>query len=277
VGLPTLDDIRTSLGEIRTLIDSADHAIDEYIQIQKMASVELLARELGHDLRNGLMALAGRLFQLERIVPQDEVQDKTKEIRGILKNLEQMVDRLQSLGSDKSSEDGLIPQELTREVSEVVRFIQPTLGQNIHLELQPAVKPLPVMLCRGDLWRIMSNLLLNARDAMPEGGSLQVQVGDGCVDAAYCQNHGNAYPGHFAIVTVKDDGVGIPPELLPRIFDPLFSTKNPSMDGQKRGWGLSIVYTLVRRRGGWIDVESQPQKGAGFEVFLPVLQSPAMP
>jgi signal transduction histidine kinase len=96
---------------------------------------------------------------------------------------------------------------------------------------------------------------------------------DRLVDTAYCQNHGNAYPGYFAVLSVKDEGVGIAPDALPRIFDPLFSTKSPCPDGQKRGWGLAIVYTLVRRRGGWIDVESRPEKGTRFEVFIPVSQA----
>ena len=109
---------------------------------------------------------------------------------------------------------------------------------------------------------------------MPDGGSLHVWIGDRLIDTAYCQSHGNATAGHFAVLSVTDEGMGIPPETLSRIFYPLFSTKRPSLDGQKRGWGLAIVYTLVRRRGGWIDVESQPGRGARFEVFLPIHRSP---
>jgi signal transduction histidine kinase len=172
--LPTLDDIRTSLGEVRILLESADHVIAEHIQIQKMESVEYLARELGHDLRNGLMALAGKVYQLERALPHDEVRKKADDIRGILKNLEEMANRLQSLGSDEQSEDGFVPQELSREATRVVRLIRPSLGDAVHLQLKPSSKPVPVVLFRGDVWRILSNLLLNARDAMPDGGSVHV-------------------------------------------------------------------------------------------------------
>lgn len=273
VGLPTLNDLRNSLGEVRVLLESADHVIAEHIQIQKMASVEYLARELGHDLRNGLMALAGKIFLLERAVPHDEVQKKAGDIRGILKNLEDMVSRLQSLGSDEHSEGGFVPQELCEEANRVIQLIRSSLGEGVHLQVESSPMQLPVVLCRGDVWRILSNLLLNGVDAMPQGGRLQVRIEDRIVDAAYCLNHGNAYPGYFAVLSVKDEGVGIPLEALPRIFDPLFSTKSPCLNGQKRGWGLAIVYTLVRRREGWIDVESQPGKGTRFEVFIPISQS----
>ncbi len=270
VGLGTLDDIRSSFVEVRALLESADHIIAEYIQVQKMASVENLARELGHDLRNGLMALAGKIFQLEQEAPHEEVRKKAEDIRGILRSLEEMISRLQFLGTDEQSEDDFVLYDLGIETNRVVKLICSSMGEGVQLCLEPAPDPLPVMLCKGDVWRILSNLLLNARDAMPEGGRLQVRVADRHVDAAYCQKHGNASRGHFAVLTVKDEGTGIPPDTLPRIFDPLFSTKSASQDGQKRGWGLTIVYTLVRRRGGWIDVASRPERGARFEVFVPV-------
>ncbi len=272
-GLPTLDDIRHSLGEVRTLLESADHVIAEYIQIQRMASVEYLARELGHDLRNSLMALAGKIYQMERELPYDEVRRKAEDMRGILKNIEDMVKRLHSLGSDEQSEEGAIPLEISHEAGKVIRLLRSSLGESIQIRLEACHEPFLVLLCRGDIWRILSNLLLNARDAMPAGGKLQVRIADRHVDASYCQNHGNSSPGHFAVLSVIDSGTGIPPETLPRIFDPLFTTKSPSLDGQKRGWGLAIVYTLVRRRGGWIDVESQTGNGTRFEVFLPIFES----
>jgi signal transduction histidine kinase len=101
--------------------------------------------------------------------------------------------------------------------------------------------------------------------------------GDRLIDTAYCQSHGNATAGHFAVLSVTDEGMGIPPETLSRIFDPLFSTKRPSHDGQKRGWGLAIVYTLVRRRGGWIDVESQPEEEPASKCFSRSIDHPPTP
>ncbi|GLI34674.1 ATP-binding protein [Desulforhabdus amnigena] len=273
VSLPTLNDIRNSLGEVRAVLESTDHVIAEYIQIQKMESVGYLARELGHDLRNGLMALAGKLFQLQRVLPNEEAQGRIEDILCILKNLEGMIGRLQSLGQDEYSEEESVPQDFSRESARVIRIMRSSLGAGMHLQYESSPEPLNVMLCKGDVWRILSNLLLNARDAMPHGGRIQVRIGGRHVDAEYCRNHGNAHPGHFASLSVEDEGVGISPEILPRIFDPLFTTKSSSQDAQKRGWGLAIVYTLVRRRGGWIDVESQIEEGTRFEVFLPVHRS----
>lgn len=273
VGFPTLKDIRNSLGEMRTLLESTDHVLAEYIQIQKMESVEYLARELGHDLRNGLMALAAKLFQLQRAFPNDEMERRVEDINGVLKNLEEMISRLQSLGQDEHAQDDFVFFDLIRETPKAIRHMESLLDTKMRIEFLSGPGPLHVMLCRGDVWRILSNLLLNARDAMPRGGRVLVQVAEYRIDAEYCRNHGNAHPGQFAGLSVEDEGIGISPEALPKIFDPLFSTKSSSQDAQKRGWGLAIVYTLVRRRGGWIDVESKLNEGTRFQVFLPVYQA----
>lgn len=273
VGFPTLNDIRNSLGEMRTLLESTDHVLAEYIQIQKMESVEYLARELGHDLRNALMAVAAKLFQMQRALPGDEIQRRVEDIQSVLRNLEEMISRLQSLGQDEHAQEDFVFLDLVRETPKAIRHMESLLDAKMQIEFLSDPRPLHVLLCRGDVWRISSNLLLNARDAMPDGGRVLVQIGEQRIDAEYCRNHGNAHPGQFAYLSVEDEGVGISPEALPRIFDPLFTTKSPSQDEQKRGWGLAVVYTLVRRRGGWVDVESKLNKGTRFQVFLPIYQA----
>ncbi|MEA1867334.1 MAG: ATP-binding protein, partial [Thermodesulfobacteriota bacterium] len=115
-----------------------------------------------------------------------------------------------------------------------------------------------------------SNLAVNVQEAMTEGGDLLVGTFKRTVDSSYCRRHGNAYPGTFAVLSVCDYGPGIPKDVLDRIFDPLFSTKEMNGKNRKRGWGLAIVFALIRRRGGWIDVTSVLGEGSTFEVFLPL-------
>lgn len=270
---PSLDTIRGSLREARALLETTDHAMTELIQVHQMNSVQHLAVQLGHDFRNSLIAIAAFIHQLEKAVPVTEVQSKAEAIRNVLLKMETLVSHLHSIGSDRHDEEMLM-QDLSGETRRVAEMMRPSLEPGVQLIVQACCRPLPILVTRSDLWRILSNLLLNARDAMPNGGRLNVATEGREVDAGYCSAHGNAHTGHFAVLSVVDEGMGIQSDVLPCIFDPLFSTKCTA-DGEKRGWGLTIVYTLVSRRGGWIDVGSVVGEGTRFEIFLP-LQRPVL-
>lgn len=265
---PSLATIRGSLREARALLETTDHAMTEFIQVHQMNSVQHLALQLGHDFRNSLIAIAALIHQLEKAMPIAEVQSKAESIRQVLRRMETLVTHLHSIGSDGHDEE-MFAQDLSGEARRVAEMMRASLEPAIELIVQACCRPLPVIVSGTDLWRILSNLLLNARDAMPAGGRLIVATEGREVDAGYCSAHGNARTGHFGVLSVRDQGVGILPDILPRIFDPLFSTKS-STGGEKRGWGLAIVYTLVSRRGGWIDVESVAGAGTRFEIFLPL-------
>ena len=266
---PVLTGVRDSLSTIRGLLDSTDHAVAESIQIQKMASMEHLAKGLCHDLNNGLMTIAATIYLLEKEFPQPDIQQKILAVRKVLDNMEGLVNHLQALGSDEITVE-LVHRDLTVEVKLVLDALKSSFTENINLHFTPCGNPLPVLLSQGDIWRILSNLAVNAQEAMAEGGDLLIGIFKRIVDSSYCRQHGNAYSGTFAVLSVCDHGSGIPKDMLNRIFDPLFSTKEASGKSRKRGWGLAIIFALIRRRGGWIDVTSIPGKGSTFEVFLPL-------
>ncbi|RKX56754.1 MAG: hypothetical protein DRP28_07375 [Thermodesulfobacteriota bacterium] len=266
---PVLTGVRDSLNTIRNLLDSTDHAVAEFIQIQKMASMEHLAEGLCHDLNNGLIAIGATIYRLEKEFPQNEIKQKVLAVRKVLDNMEGLVNRLQAIGPDEITVE-LVCRDLTVEAKLALDALRSSFNKNINLHFTPCGNPLPVLLSQGDIWRILSNLAVNAQEAMPEGGDLLVGTFRRTVDSSYCRQHGNAYPGTFAVLSVCDHGSGIPEDMLDRIFDPLFSTKEAGGKSRKRGWGLAIVFALIRRRGGWIDVTSIPGEGSTFEVFLPL-------
>jgi len=266
---PVLAGVRDSLSTIRDLLDSTDHAVAESIQIQKMASMEHLAKGLCHDLNNGLLTIAATIYRLEKEFPQPDIRQKVLAVRKVLDNMEGLVNHLQALGPDEITVE-LVHRDLTVEVKLVLDALRSFFNENIKLNFTPCGNPLPVLLSQGDIWRILSNLAVNAQEAMAEGGDLLVGTFKRIVDNYYCRQHGNAYPGTFAVLSVCDHGSGIPKDMLDRIFDPLFSTKEASGKGRKRGWGLAIIFALIRRRGGWIDVASIPGEKSTFEVFLPL-------
>jgi signal transduction histidine kinase len=234
-----------------------------------MASMEHLASGLCHDLNNGLLTIAATIYLLEKEFPQPDIQQKVLAVRKVLDNMEGLVNHLQALGPDEITVE-LAYRDLSIEVKLVLDALKSSFAENINLHFTPCGKPLPVLLSQGDIWRILSNLAVNAQEAMAEGGDLLVGIFKRIVDSSYCRQHGNAYPGTFAVLSVCDHGSGIPKDMLNRIFDPLFSTKEASGKSRKRGWGLAIIFALIRRRGGWIDVTSIPGKGSTFEVFLPL-------
>ena len=118
----------------------------------------------------------------------------------------------------------------------------------------------------GTIEQVIMNMVVNARDAMPEGGRIAIRTENVSVDKEYCHTHSEARPGEFMCVSVVDTGLGIDPAIIDRIFEPFFTTKGP---GKGSGMGLSVVYGIVKQHGGWVTVESSPGNGAAFRVYLP--------
>jgi signal transduction histidine kinase len=117
--------------------------------------------------------------------------------------------------------------------------------------------------------QVLMNLCLNARDAMPEGGRLTIEVGNAVLDDDYARLHVDRRPGEFIHLAVCDTGQGIPADTLPRIFDPFFTTKEL---GRGTGLGLALVFGIIKQHDGWIECESTPGQGTCFDIYLPRAQ-----
>jgi signal transduction histidine kinase len=162
------------------------------------------------------------------------------------------------------------------DLNRVVSNFTPTLNRLIGAQMVlqhhyarnlPAVNADP-----GMIEQILVNLVVNAREAMPQGGQILIATESISLDVAYVETHSEARPGEFVCLTVSDTGTGIYPEYLPRIFEPFFTTKEA---GKGAGLGLAIVYGIVKQHHGWVVVSSQLGKGAVFKIFLPAQASDA--
>jgi CheY-like chemotaxis protein len=127
---------------------------------------------------------------------------------------------------------------------------------------------------RTQLEQVIMNLAVNARDAMPDGGSLSFETCNVSLDCAYCEGLPDCAPGNYSVLSIRDTGAGIEPQTMAHIFEPFFTTKDP---GKGTGLGLSTVYGIVKQTGGFIDVKSKVGAGTTFSVYFPQVESVVQP
>jgi CheY-like chemotaxis protein len=151
-------------------------------------------------------------------------------------------------------------------VREMERIVRQTFPKNIHVAALVPADLWPVLGNATQLHQVLLNLCVNARDAMPRGGELTLAADNVELGADEAGQIPNGAPGRFVMLIVSDTGGGIAPEILPRIFEPFFTTKPP---GQGTGLGLSTLARIVGQHGGFVNVKSEPGRGAAFEVYLP--------
>jgi PAS domain S-box-containing protein len=230
---------------------------------QRLESIGTLTGGIAHDLNN---ALAPIMISMEMLRVQYPLETQMLDI--IQTSAQRGADMVrQLLTFAKGAEGAHVPLQLGRLVKEMKKIMEGSFPKNIELNIQCDPK-LPLVL--GDttqLHQVFLNLCVNARDAMPNGGTLTLEAASQKLDATYASLVPDAKPGDYVTLRVHDTGTGIPPEIIDRIFDPFFTTKGPD---QGTGLGLSTVIGIVKGHGGFLQVSSQPGHGSTFIVFLPV-------
>ena len=151
-------------------------------------------------------------------------------------------------------------------IARIDTMLNRLLGEDIRLVTRLKTRLAPVLIDAGQFEQVLMNLAVNARDAMPEGGTLSIETADAWLDEAWCQQHPGATPGEYGLVRVADTGVGMSGEVMAHVFEPFFTTK-PS--GEGTGLGLAMCYGIVKQSGGTIWVSSEPGRGTTFDIYLP--------
>jgi len=240
----------------------------QFLRAQRMESIGTLAGGIAHDLNNILSPILIGLQLLQTRLPD---QDSQRWLNILISNAErggEMVKQVLSFARGVSGERiNLQPKHLIREV---VKMLQETLPKNIRIESK---LPNDLGIITGDptqLHQVLMNLCINARDAMPDGGTLKVAAENTTIDKTYVQMQLAARTGDHLWITVSDTGHGIPPKIINQIFDPFFTTKP---QGQGTGLGLSTVQGIVKGHGGFINVYSEVGKGSQFSVYLPLAEA----
>jgi CheY-like chemotaxis protein len=143
------------------------------------------------------------------------------------------------------------------------------IGEHINVDFVPGRELGNIRVNKGQIEQVLLNLCVNARDAMPQGGRLSIELENVSFDSGYCEAHAWARPGRYLLMGVADTGSGMDPATLARVFDPFFTTK-PKEKGT--GLGLSVVYGIIQQHDGLIDVQSEPGAGTVFKIYLPIVE-----
>jgi PAS domain S-box-containing protein len=234
-------------------------------QLQKFEAIGQLAGGIAHDFNNVIGAVLGwaELGLLEA-TPGTQLFSYLEKIRGQTERAAGLTRQLLAFARRQILEPHNINvNQLTRET---LGLLKPLIGENIEIKTSFAS---PSGICRADssqLEQVVTNLCLNARDAMPQGGQLLIETSDASFNEEYCRRYTYARPGSYVLLSISDTGQGMDTTTTERIFEPFFTTKEM---GKGTGLGLATVYGIVKQHGGFIHVYSEVGKGSIFRVYFP--------
>jgi len=237
---------------------------EQYRQAQKMDAIGRLAGGVAHDFNNLLTAILGHAELSLLELPPGKAKDDLKEIVATTMRAAALTRQLLTFSRKHIAAPQVV--DVNEVVRNVERMLRRVIGEDIAFVFRPADGLAPVLIDLGQLEQLVVNLAVNARDAMPGGGSLTIETANASPSAEILARHPEVPAGEFVRVSVRDTGVGIAPEVRAHLFEPFFTTKEK---GKGTGLGLATCYGIIKQAGGFIDVISEPWRGAEFVVYLP--------
>jgi PAS domain S-box-containing protein len=242
---------------------------EQLVRAQKMEAVGNLAGGIAHDFNNILQVVMGyaELLQADKKEDNPDLADLGR-IRDAAKRGADLVKRL--LTVSRKVEPEFRPTNLNQLVDNLEKLLTRTIPRTITIQqrLQDGLRF--VNADPAQIEQVLLNLAINARDAMPDGGTLTIETANVELDQEYCDTHLDVTPGRHVLLTVSDSGFGIDKQTLARIFEPFFTTKEA---GEGTGLGLAMVYSIVKQHGGQITCYSEPGRGTTFKIYLPAIET----
>ncbi|MBN3896914.1 MAG: PAS domain S-box protein [Nostoc sp. NOS(2021)] len=243
---------------------------EQFYRTQRLESLGTLAGGIAHDLNNILTPIlaAAQLVQGEFLQDEERSGQLLALVETNAKRGAALVKQVLSFARGFKGERTII--QIKYLISEIIQIAKQTFPKSIEFY---TVVPEDIWAITGDttqLHQVLMNLVVNARDALPDGGNIKISAENKLIDETYTRMNIDAKVGHSIVITVADNGIGIPPEILDRIFEPFFTTKAVN---KGTGLGLSTVLGIIRSHDGFIKVSSNVGKGSKFDLFLPAVEA----
>jgi PAS domain S-box-containing protein len=280
----TISPVRNAEGEIVHFVavkrDITEHLRDsqekarlqaQLESAQRLEAIGRLAGGVAHDFNNLLNVIKGfGELALRRLHPQDPVYQYIEQIMAAEERAERLTRQLLAFSRKQALEPEVL--DLNELIRDVAKMLERLIGEDIALELHLAENLGRVLVDPGQMEQVLMNLAVNARDAMPVGGTLVIETANVTLDEAYTASHAEVEPGDYVLMAVSDTGIGMDEKVKAQIFEPFFTTKDRD---RGTGLGLSTVYGIVKQSRGSIWVYSEVGQGTTFKIYLPVTE--AMP
>jgi len=244
----------------------------QLFQSQKLEAIGTLVGGIAHDFNNMLQIILG----YSQLLLDDKKKGEAgyKELKTIIetgKSGANLVENLLAFG--QQGQIFPVPLDLNHQINQLSTLISHTLPHVVQVDLDLIDGPTTIRADHGQIDQLVMNLAINASEAMPNGGRLKIATTKVSLDDEYCRTHYGSKPGGYVMLTVSDTGRGMDQEILVKIFDPFFSTKERGST-RGTGLGLSVVKGIVQQQGGHVTCESEPGKGTAVKVYFPAIEAP---
>lgn len=238
---------------------------EQLVQAQKMESVGRLAGGVAHDFNNMLQTILGYTdMALDDTGPESPLYHSLIEIRKAARRSGDLTSQLLAFARKQTVSPKVV--DLNEAISEILKMLQRMIGEDIHLVWAPGRDLWKVKIDPSQFDQLLTNLMVNARDAIEGVGKITIETDCVVLDKEYCAGNLGFLPGEYVLVSVSDNGCGMDKETLSHVFEPFFTTKAM---GQGTGLGLATVYGVVKQNNGFINAYSEPGHGTTFNVYLP--------
>jgi two-component system cell cycle sensor histidine kinase/response regulator CckA len=268
---PLFDEDGRVTGMIGIARDVTDHKRleEQLLQSQKMESIGNLAGGIAHDFNNLLGGILGyATFVKRKLSARDKIYQSVEAIERSAQRAAELTKQL--LGFARRGKYQVRPNDCNALIREIVLILQRTIDPRIAISVDPDPRLSVVEGDEAQIQQALMNICLNARDAMPNGGTLRIASRNQRMIPDQASRQRGMKEGNYIRLTISDTGTGMSPEVRDRIFEPFFTTK---AKGQGTGLGLSMVYGIIQNHGGMIEAQSQAGAGSTFTVFLPAIAS----
>lgn len=258
-GTPILIAVMSDATELKTLEA-------QFVQSQKMQAIGQLAGGVAHDFNNLLTAISGHCDLL--LLRHDQGDQDYGDLIQINQNANRaaaLVGQLLAFSRKQTLRPEVL--DLRDTLSDLAHLLNRLVGEKVTLTLSHDPVLRPIRADKRQLEQVLMNLVVNARDAMPEGGEIRIETEVMSLQDPLLRDRATVPPGEYVTVTVSDEGIGIEPDVLQKVFEPFYTTKRP---GEGTGLGLSTAYGIIKQSGGFIFVDSQMGSGTQFSLFFPV-------